>query len=219
MYLRTFVCLHALLISTPLLAHTLAYEKSKSNGGFIGEDKGKPAFKFATNLTGNEGCSDENMEEIQDGFADMTALFAAATVSYSASSQPSVEFFGSVNRTANYTDLITGNLQRAAAFGTLKGAPGAGNLSIHVRCDDPMNACDAPGRWNGSRSGNHAAYNIKNEAHINFCPPYFKMDGLDRKMGKISGSPMKKDMIMSYYNRGKHETPNHLIEKIRKKTY
>lgn len=191
----TFRALLALptIISTTLIAHALARPD-----GIIGEDRGSPKAVFATSLTGGEGCSPSDLGDIRAGFAEMTSLFAAS-IPYETSGQPSVEFFGPPTQITNYTDMISGNLQRAAQYGTIKDGEGEVNADIHVRCDDPVGAC----RFGNKREGSHAAYNIGNEPHVNFCNDYFKLDPLDKRVNKKANNQMERDRMMEYYNRGK----------------
>lgn len=163
--------------------------------GVINEDKGNP-HPFATTLTGGEGCDFGDLGAIRAGFAEMTALFAAADP-FDIASPPSIEFFGSSLRNANYTDMIAGNFRRAANYGKPAGTDGPRNSDIHIRCDDPMGICEFGNR----REGTHAAYNVGNDPHINFCRDYFKMDGLDKKVDKKANNQMQRDRLMEYYNR------------------
>ncbi|KAJ4369099.1 hypothetical protein N0V83_006183 [Neocucurbitaria cava] len=187
---RTLICLPT-IFSTHLIAHALARPN-----GVIGEDRGAAKPQYATSLTGGEGCSFSDLDEIRDGFAEMTALFAAA-VPFDSTLQPSVEFFGPPGQISNYTDLISENLQRAANYATVEGKDGAVNADIHVRCDDPMSVCD----FGNKREGSHAAYVIGNDPHLNFCNDYFKMDALEKKVNKKADDQMGRDRLMDYYNR------------------
>lgn len=188
--LRSFLSLPTCL-TILLISHACARPN-----GVIGEDKGEAQEEYATSLTGGEGCSNSDLDEIRDGFAEMTSLFAAA-VPFDPFSQPSVEFFGRPSQITNYTAMISGNLQRAAAYGTIEGKEGQVNADIHVRCDDPMGLCP----FGNKREGSHAAYNIGNEPHVNFCKDYFKMDCLEKKVEKKANNQMEKDRLMEYYNR------------------
>ncbi|KAL6705506.1 hypothetical protein ACN47E_006622 [Coniothyrium glycines] len=164
--------------------------------GIINEEKGTPRPLFATSLTGGEGCDRGDLDAIRAGFAEMTALFASATP-FDATSQPSVEFFGSSLRNDNYTAMISANLERAANYGKLNGSEGPVNGDVHVRCDDPMGICKIGNR----REGSHTVYNVGNDAHINFCQGYFKMDSLDKKVDRKADNQMARDQLMEYYNR------------------
>ncbi|CAO2651188.1 Nn.00g094850.m01.CDS01 [Neocucurbitaria sp. VM-36] len=187
---RTLICLPTIL-STHLIAHVLARPN-----GVIGEDKGAAQTQYATSLTGGEGCSFSDLDSIRSGFAEMTALFAAA-IPFDSTSQPSVEFFGPPSQISNYTDMISGNLQRAANYATVEGGQGVVNADVHIRCDDPMGAC----KFGNKREGSHAAYCIGNDPHVNFCKDYFKMDGLEKKVDKKADNQMERDRLMAYYNR------------------
>ncbi|KAI8934544.1 hypothetical protein NX059_008242 [Plenodomus lindquistii] len=162
--------------------------------GIINDDKGPDPATFATALTGGEGCDASDIRSIRNGFAEMTSLFAAA-VPFDPASQPSIDFFGS--SIADHTDLIAGNLQRAANYGLLQGSPGPVNSAIHIRCDDPMGICD----FGNKREGSHAAYNIGNQPLVVFCKDYLRMEALDRKIDKKANNQMEKDRLMEYYNR------------------
>ncbi|KAI4640957.1 uncharacterized protein J4E79_011743 [Alternaria viburni] len=187
--------LHSLLHLPPVLLAGLVARAYAAPDGVIGDDKGAGRPTYATALTGGEGCDFSEIEDIRDGFSEMTILFAAATP-FDLTSQPAREFFGpSIN--ANYTDMIATNLQRAANFGVLEGGTGAVNSDIHIRCDDPMDLCDKGNK----REGDHAAYNIGNEPHIVFCSDYFRMDSLNNRINKKADNQMEKDRLMEYYNR------------------
>lgn len=164
--------------------------------GVIGEDKGgRP--NFATALTGGEGCDDDDLEAIRLGFADMATLFQAA-LPFQSTEQPAIEFFGNSIFAQNFTELIEGNLRRAANYAKVSGTEGPANTDIHVRCDDPLGVC----RYGNRREGNHAAYNIGNEPHINFCGDYFRLDGLKRRVDKKAENQVERERLMGYYNRG-----------------
>jgi hypothetical protein len=185
--------LRALLV---LLSTTLFTHAHARPDGVINEDKGTPKH-FATALTGGEGCDASDLSAIRAGYAEMTTLFATA-VPFDSTSQPSIEFFGSALHIKNYTDMISANFERAANYGKLAGSSeGPVNSDIHVRCDDPMNVCN----FGNKREGSHAAYNLGNDPHINFCTDYFRMDGLDKKVDKKAENQMEKDRLMEYYNR------------------
>lgn len=188
--------LRTLFTLPPVLLHALITRAYAYPNGVIGDEKGPSKPTYATSLTGGEGCSFSNLEDIRDGFSDMTNMLAAA-VPFDFTCQPAREFFGSsiVN---NYTDMIAFNLQRASNYGILEGGGGAVvNADIHIRCDDPMNLCEEGNK----REGDHAAYNIGNQPHVNFCSHYFDMDNLDERIGKKADNQMEKDALMSYYNR------------------
>jgi hypothetical protein len=187
--LRTLFTLPPVLLSA-LFTHAYA-----NPDGIIGDEKGAARPTYATALTGGEGCSFSDIDDIRDGFSDMTILLSAA-VPFDYSTQPALEFFGH-SILANYTDLIASNLQRAFYYGTLEGSGGPVNADIHVRCDDPMDLCDKGNR----REGDHAAYNIGNEPHVVFCSDYFKMDDLNPRLDKKADNQMEKDGLMNYYNR------------------
>ena len=187
---RALLTLPALL-STSLITHALAYPD-----GLIGEGKGTAKTHFATSLTGGEGCDNDDLDDIRGGFADMVSIFQAA-VPFEPTGQPSIELFGNERMTQNYTQMIAGNLQRAANYGKIEGTEGPANADIHVRCDDPMNVC----RFGNKREGSHTAYNIGNEPHINFCDDYFRLDELEKRVNKKADNEMGKENLMNYYTR------------------
>ncbi|USP80897.1 uncharacterized protein yc1106_08171 [Curvularia clavata] len=187
--------LASLLSLPPVLLSLLVTHVHASPDGVIGDDKQSGRLTFATALTGGEGCDLSEIDDIRDGFAEMTALFAAATP-FDLTSQPAREFFGP-SIAANYTDMIAESLQRAANYGLLRGSDGAINSDIHIRCDDPMHLCDRGNR----RDGSHAAYNIGNEPHIVFCSDYFRMDPLQARVNNKAEDQILKDRLMEYYNR------------------
>ncbi|KAH9875115.1 hypothetical protein J1614_004604 [Plenodomus biglobosus] len=187
-----FACFVSTLCST-ILASLVPSAYARYNDVIRDEKSSHPA-RFATSLTGGEGCEASDIESIRAGFAEMTSLFAAA-VPFDSMSQPSIEFFGS--SIIDYTDMISGNLQRAAKYGILEGSEGPVNSDIHILCDDPMAIC----ALGSEREGSHAAYNIGNQPIVVFCKDYFKMEGLDRKIEKKANNQMEKDRLMEYYNR------------------
>jgi hypothetical protein len=187
--LRALLALPPVLLST-LITHAYAYPD-----GVIGDEKGAARPTFATALTGGEGCSFSNIDDIRNGFSDMTILFSAA-VPFDYSTQPALEFF-SASILADYNDLIASNLHRASNYGILEGEEGPVNADIHIRCDDPMDLCDKGDK----REGDHAAYNIGNDPHLVFCSDYFRMDDLNDRIAKKADNQMEKDGLMNYYNR------------------
>ncbi|KAF2830029.1 hypothetical protein CC86DRAFT_444058 [Ophiobolus disseminans] len=187
---RTLCSLPALL-STTLLTHTLAYPD-----GLIGEGKGTAKARFATALTGGEGCDSDDLNDIREGFADMISIFQAA-IPFEPAGQPATELFGKPYMIRNYTDMISRNLQRAANYGKVEGTEGPANADIHVRCDDPMNVC----RFGNKREGSHSAYNIGNEPHVNFCNDYFELGGLEKRVNKKAEDQMEREKLMEYYTR------------------
>ncbi|RAR08367.1 hypothetical protein DDE82_002348 [Stemphylium lycopersici] len=178
------------VLLSALVTHAYAYPD-----GVIGDAKGTARPTYATVLTGGEGCDLSDLDDIRDGFSEMTTLFAAATP-FDVMSQAAREFFGP-SISANYTDMIAQNLQRAANYGVLEGEDGAVNADIHIRCDDPMDLCNK----GNSREGDHAAYNIGNEPHIVFCSDYFRMESLEGRIDKKAADQILKDRLMEYYNR------------------
>jgi hypothetical protein len=70
--LRTLLALPPVLLST-LIIHAYAYPD-----GVIGDEKGAARPTFATALTGGEGCSFSNIDDIRNGFSDMTILLSSA---------------------------------------------------------------------------------------------------------------------------------------------
>ncbi|KAJ8115792.1 hypothetical protein OPT61_g2643 [Boeremia exigua] len=163
--------------------------------GVIAEEKGKSRPEFAAALTGGEGCSSADIEDIRDGFVEMTRLFQAA-LPYDPNGQPAIELFGQPLRIANYSSMIENNLERAAQYANLKGNETV-NPDVHVRCDDPAKICDA----GNMREGDHVAYNFGNLPMINFCKDYFKMDALDDRVDKKASNQMEKERLHEYYNR------------------
>ena len=166
--LRTLLSLPTFL-SIALIAHAAAVPAD--DDGVIAEEKGKVKPELAASLTGGEGCSSSDIEDIRDGFIEMTELFQAA-LPYDPNGQPAVELFGQPLRIANYSSMVEANLRRAAQYANLKGNETV-NPDVHVRCDDPNKICE----MGNKREGNHVAYNMGNLPMINFCKDYFKMDG------------------------------------------
>lgn len=189
--LRTLLSLPTVLLVT-LVNHAVAVPE---NDGVIAEEKGQARPELAAALTGGEGCSASDIEDIRDGFVEMTELFQAA-LPYDPNGQPAIELFGQPLRIANYSSMIESNLERAAQYANLKGNETV-NPDVHVRCDDPVNICKA---GNG-REGNHVAYNMGNLPMINFCKDYFKMDELDDRVDKKANNQMEKERLHEYYNR------------------
>lgn len=188
---RVFFSLTAIL-------STLIFDSAHAKpGGVIGEGKGSPSPTFATSLTGGEGCDDDDIVEIRQGYADMAAMFQSS-LPFDPLSQPAVEFFGNPISVQNYTGLIEENLRRAANYAKAPETEGPTNSDIHVRCDDPLGICN----FGNKREGMHAAYNLGNEPHINFCSDYFRLDGLKKRVDKKSDNQVEKEGLMNYYNRG-----------------
>ncbi|KAF1949217.1 hypothetical protein CC80DRAFT_278902 [Byssothecium circinans] len=185
-------------LSTLLITHALAAPAQST--GFIDEDKKTQNLNFAAMLTGGESCSDKQLKAIKSGFADMNLLFASAQNPDFENGAVEVEFFGRPTRIANYTELITANLQRAMQYGVLKDeviGNGTKMPDIHVRCDDPNDMCD------GGRNGKHKVYNIANAPHVNFCRRYFELDGLEEKVDDRADDDAPKRLnLWKYYNRG-----------------
>jgi hypothetical protein len=131
---------------------------------------------------------------------------------------PEHEFFGAPERIQNYTMLIEANLLRASQYGNLKGNTENRKPDIHVRCDDPNDQCGGFGLRNnnggngnrrkdrrggdGDGDGKHVAYNIGNDAHINFCKRYFRLDPLDQRVLEATSDEDNDMKLMRYYNRG-----------------
>ena len=189
--LRSLLLLPVFL-SISQLAHATAIP---DDDGLIEEEKGKDRPELAASLTGGEGCSSSEIEDIRDGFIEMTELFQAA-LPYDPNGQPAVELFGQPLRIANYSSMIESNLERAAQYANLKGNKRV-NPDVHVRCDDPNKIC----RMGNKREGNHVAYNIGNLPMINFCKDYFKLDYLEETVDKKAGNQMEKERLHEYYNR------------------
>jgi hypothetical protein len=188
--LRALISLPALL-SSSLITCAFAYPD-----GVIGEDKGEPPAHFATALTGGEGCDSDKIDAIRDGFAEMTTLFQAAQP-FEPIGQASIEFFGNPIGIQNYIGMIERNLQRAANYGKLEGTEGSKNSDIHIRCDDPLEICE----YGNKREGTHAAYNIGNEPHVNFCKDYFRLEALKTKVDRQAEDQRERDKLMEYYTR------------------
>ncbi|KAH8730482.1 hypothetical protein GQ44DRAFT_723323 [Phaeosphaeriaceae sp. PMI808] len=187
---------HPTLFLSYLIAHTLA---TPAYSGVIGEDKGDggvPRGRLATSLTGGEGCSVNDILDIRFGFAEMAVIFQAA-VPYEEISQVSREFFGNPTTDHNYTAMVAGNLQRAANYAKVQGSSGPVNSDVHVRCDDPMDVC----RYGNWIEGFHTAYNIGNEPHVNFCPDYFNMEPLKKRVDRTAQNQMERDKLGEYYTR------------------
>ncbi|KAJ4988744.1 hypothetical protein SVAN01_05721 [Stagonosporopsis vannaccii] len=189
--LRTLLSLPTLLLVT-LINHAVAVPE---DDGVIAEEKGQARPELAAALTGGEGCSSSNIEDIRDGFIEMTELFQTA-LPYDQNGQPAIELFGQPLRIANYSSMIESNLKRAAQYANLQGNETV-NPDVHVRCDDPVDMCK---NGNG-REGNHVAYNMGNLPMINFCKDYFNMDGLDERVDKKANNQMEKERLHEYYNR------------------
>lgn len=190
--LRTLLSLPTFL-SIALVAHAIAIPDG--DDGDIAEQKGKARPVLAAALTGGEGCSSSNIEDIRDGFIEMTELFQAA-LPYDPDGQAAVEFFGRPLKISNFSSMIESNLKRAAQYGNLEGNEIV-NPDVHVRCDDPNKIC----RLGNKREGNHVAYNMGNLPMINFCKDYFKLDGLEEKVDKKADNQMEKERLHEYYNR------------------
>jgi hypothetical protein len=188
--------LRALLSLLAILASSLITRALAHPNGVIGEDKGAPPAHFATALTGGEGCDWDDIDDIRDGFAEMTILFQAA-MPFDSIGQASIEFFGNPVTIGDYIGMIGGNFQRAANYGKIAGSEGGKNSDIHIRCDDPLDICD----YGNKREGNHAAYNIGNEPHVNFCKDYFKLDSLEHRVNKQAEDQRERDKLMEYYTR------------------
>lgn len=186
------------LLSLPsFLSATLVALAYAAPQGFIDEDTATKGVNYATKLTGGEGCGDRELKKIRDGFHDMNQLFQAArTPNWGGEAE--LEFFGEPGRIQNYTEMIEGNLQRAAQYGNLERNT-TKNPDIHVRCDDPNNICNNGGK----KSGSHTVYNIENGPHINFCEDYFELDSLDEQVDDGADEEQSKYYLMRYYNRGK----------------
>jgi hypothetical protein len=178
-------------LSAILIAHALAAPQ-----GFIDEDRKDENLNYAAALTGGENCGDKELKHIRQGFYEMNKLFQAA-LDPDWTGPAEVEFFGRRERILNYTDMIQGNLQRAAQYSNEEGSS-TRNPDIHVRCDDPNELCDEGNK----REGKHAVYNIGNEPHINFCEKYFELDGLDDELDEEAGREQSKMNLLNYYNRG-----------------
>lgn len=189
---RALLSLPTLLLVT-LINHAVAVPE---DDGVIAEEKGKARPELAATLTGGEGCSASNIEDIRDGFIEMTKLFQAA-LPYDQNGQPAIELFGQPLRIANYSSMIESNLKRAAQYANLQGNEMV-NPDVHVRCDDPVDMC----KTGNGREGNHVAYNMGNLPMINFCKDYFKMDGLEERVDRKANNQMEKERLHEYYNRG-----------------
>jgi hypothetical protein len=188
--------LRVLLSLTAIIASSLVTYARASPDGVIGEDKGAPHAHFATALTGGEGCDYDAIEGIRAGFTEMITIFQAA-MPFDPIGQIAVEFFGNPVTIQAYTGMIEANLQRAANYGKIEGSEGHNNTDIHIRCDDPLNVCE----YGNKREGTHAAYNIGNGPHVNFCRDYFRLEALKTKVDRQAIDPREKDKLMEYYTR------------------
>jgi hypothetical protein len=188
--LQKLLSLPTFLVAT-LLTHALAAPQ-----GFIDDGHKDENLNYAASLTGGEGCSDRDLKAIRSGFHEMNKLYQAA-LNPDWTRQAELEFFGRKERISNYTDMIEGNLRRAAQYANLKGNA-TRNPDIHVRCDDPNDLC---GEGN-KKDGRHTVYNIGNEPHVNFCGKYFDLDGLDDEVDDEAGDDQTKNELLNYYNRG-----------------
>ncbi|KZM18667.1 uncharacterized protein EKO05_0006608 [Ascochyta rabiei] len=189
--LRTLLSLPT-FFSIALVAHAIAVP---DDNGVIAEGKGKEKPELAATLTGGEGCSSSDIEDIRDGFVEMTELLQAA-LPYDPNGQPAIELFGQPLQIVNYSSMIQSNLERAAQYANLKGNEIV-NPDVHVRCDDPNKTC----KMGNKRDGNHVAYNVGNLPMINFCKDYFMLDGLEERVDRKSGNQMEKERLHEYYNR------------------
>ncbi|KAK7192477.1 hypothetical protein DPSP01_009706 [Paraphaeosphaeria sporulosa] len=189
------VFLSSTIITFVLAAPGSSPQGSDESNGFLDVDKKEPFLNYAASLTGGEGCKDKDLKWIRDGFDEMNRLFAAAQ-DPNFENQSEIDFFGRPYRIGNFTDLIRANLRRAGQYGNLQGAEIV-NPDIHVRCDDPNDICNE-GR---KKDGKHAAYNIGNEPHINFCEKFFTLDPLDEQVNDESSKDQAKNYLMNYYNR------------------
>ncbi|KAL1606644.1 hypothetical protein SLS60_004050 [Paraconiothyrium brasiliense] len=197
--LKTLLALPVFLSST-IITFALAAPGGSPKGsdesdGFLDVDKKEPFLNYAASLTGGEGCKDKDLKWIRDGFDEMNRLFGAAQ-DPDFENECEIEFFGRPFQIENYTDLIRANLRRAGQYARLQGDDKI-NPDIHVRCDDPNNMCDEGNK----KDGKHAAYNIGNEPHINFCQRYFKLDPLDEQVKDESNNDQAKMYLINYYNR------------------
>jgi hypothetical protein len=181
------VFLSSTIVTYALAAPGGSPKGSDESDGFLDVDKKKSFFNYAASLIGGEGCKDQDLKWIRDGFDEMNRLFSAAR-DPDFEKQCEIDFFGHLFRIGNYTDLIRANLRRAGQYGNLQGAEIV-NPDIHVRCDDPNKICDEGKK----KDGKHAAYNIGNEPHINFCEKYFKMDPLDEQVNDESSNDQAKN--------------------------
>ncbi|KAF2116943.1 hypothetical protein BDV96DRAFT_612048 [Lophiotrema nucula] len=151
--------------------------------------------KLAAALTGGEKCNDQAIKALRESFLEMNELFQAALkVNWTGLAEQ--EYFGRPERLMNYTNLVEDNIRRAAQYANLKGNPQR-MPDIHIRCDDPYDVCDDGNK----RDGNHLAYNIGNEPHINFCDRFFKLDPLAKAVGEASSNQTTMMDLMAYYNR------------------
>lgn len=206
---KTFLSLPVFL-STELVAFALSApggppQGSDSSDGYIDIDRKETFLNYAALLTGGEGCRDKDLKWIRDGFEEMNKLFAAAQEP-NFDQECEIGFFGRPYRIRNYTDVIDGNLRRAAQYANLQGNE-LRNPDIHVRCDDPADLC----KDGSKKDGKHPAYNIGNEAHINFCERYFDLDPLDDRVNEESRDDLTKLVLGRYINRGKNKAPQRIV--------
>lgn len=178
-------------VSFSLIAHAYA-----APDGSIGLDQKGSGPELAATLTGGEGCQDSQLQLIREGFLEMNQLFQAA-LNPDWDGDIERDFFGKRERIQNYTQMIESNLLRASQYSNLKGS-GIHNPDIHIRCDDPNKYCDE-GR---KKKGEHVAYNIGNEPHVNFCQPYFPLEPLEKTVDDIAKNAGDNMQLMRYYNRG-----------------
>lgn len=206
---KTFLSLPVFL-STEIVAFALSApggppQGSDSSDGYIDIDRKETFLNYAALLTGGEGCRDKDLKWIRDGFEEMNKLFAAAQEP-NFDQECEIGFFGRPYRIRNYTDVIDGNLRRAAQYANLQGNE-LRNPDIHVRCDDPADLC----KDGSKKDGKHPAYNIGNEAHINFCERYFDLDPLDDRVNEESRDDLTKLVLGRYINRGKNKAPQRIV--------
>ncbi|OCK76875.1 hypothetical protein K432DRAFT_462169 [Lepidopterella palustris CBS 459.81] len=165
-----------------------------------GVSTGTPAtYPLAVSLTGHESCNTLQRGSILAGFQEMNALYAAA-YDITWDSVPAVEFFGKEERVGPFKDMIEQNLANAHKYSLTNASnpPTPPLPNIHVRCDDPYALCTSCTR---PSQGKFIAYNIGNEAHVNFCPGYFNLGELDARVDEVAKNATLREDLDAYYNR------------------
>lgn len=169
-------------------------------------------------LHGYEGCSANQIDQIKSGFSDMVIMVMSKDgiiPKYPAinwNSAVAQEFWGPAERNLNYREQIQSKVQGGSVY-TQYADINADNLNrlaavtyqyrlnpfarwLHVRCDDPENACSP--KECVSQGKYRTAYNIKLDPHINFCNGYFRQKTLtDALMGGDWTN------ALAYFNQGK----------------
>ncbi|KAL5431671.1 hypothetical protein PMIN05_009375 [Paraphaeosphaeria minitans] len=87
------VFLSSTIITFALAAPGSSPQGSDESDGFLDVDKKEPFLNYAASLTGGEGCKDNDLKWIRDGFDEMNRLFAAAQ-GPNFDNQSEIDFFG-----------------------------------------------------------------------------------------------------------------------------